>query len=70
MSRPLTGYAAIRTVGESAISLPTRTFCTFPPESLRTGVLIPGVTTSRLSTISSAKDLGFLRLRNADLPFR
>ena len=47
MSNPLTGYAAISTVGAAAISRPTSTFCTLPPDSFLTGVLTPGVTTSR-----------------------
>ena len=48
MSRPRTGYAAMSTVGAAAISLPTSTFCTLPPDRRRTGVVTPGVTTSRL----------------------
>ena len=59
MSNPLTGYAAINTVGEEAISRPTRIFCTLPPESLLTGVLAEGVTTSKRSIMSSARPLGF-----------
>ena len=37
MSKPRTAYALISTDGAEAISLPTSTFCTLPPESLRTG---------------------------------
>ena len=45
MSSPRTGYATISTIGFEAISRPTSTFCTLPPDSLPTGVFTPGVTT-------------------------
>ena len=44
ISSPLTAYAVISTVGVEEISRPTKIFCTFPPESLLTGVEIPGGT--------------------------
>ena len=67
MSRPLTAYAAIKTVGDEAISLPKSTFCTFPPERFLTGVEIPGVDTSSRSITCSASSLeGFL---SAKKPF-
>ena len=58
------------TVGEEAISRPTRTFCTLPPDSRRTGKSTLGVTTSRLSFTFSASALGSFRSTNTPLPRR
>ena len=52
------------------ISRPTRTFCTFPPDSLRTGVVTPGVTTSSSSMICSARLLGVFLSAKKGRPFR
>ena len=49
------------TVGLEAISRPTSTFCTLPPESRRTGVFTPGVTISSSSMSFSARARGGFR---------
>ena len=58
----------MRTAGPEAISRPTRTFWTLPPESLRTGVLMLGVTTSSFSLISWARVRGGLASVKKPLP--
>ena len=65
---PLSVYAVISTDGEAAISRPTSTFWTLPPERRDTGVLIDGVTTPSSSLISSARWRGALRSAMGECP--
>ena len=57
------------TVGLEAISRPTSTFCTLPPESRRTGVDTPGVTISSSSMSRRASSLGGLRSTKGPFPW-
>ena len=61
MSRPRTAYAVSSTVGAEAISRPTSTFCTLPPDRRRTGVEMLGVTTSNSFTTCWASLRGLFR---------
>ena len=57
-------------ISDMAISRPTNTFCTLPPESFLTGVLTLGVTTSSSFTTVSASFLGFFRSAKTPRPVR
>ena len=59
----------MRTEGALAISRPTSTFCTLPPDIRRTGNSVLGVTTSSSFQISMARALGSLRLTKTPCPF-
>ena len=57
------------TEGALAISRPTSTFCTLPPDIRRTGKSVLGVTTSSSFHTRRASSLGSFRLRKTPGPF-